>query len=145
LIIGNDYGNEIFIGRLDAFTGLVLLGKGDGTFESKRSFESGFVVPGDGKSMGLIHSALGYSIYLSSQNRGKLLAHRDLRKTEPRVFEVKADVHTLILTHTNGKVERLEVYNRTSFYSNGGKKVSVLPTVKSIHSLNFQGKKEVIF
>ena len=34
ILIGNDYGNEIFTGRLDAQTGLVLIGDGNGNFKS---------------------------------------------------------------------------------------------------------------
>ena len=31
-MIGNDYGNEVFSGRYDAGTGIVLLGDGSGEF-----------------------------------------------------------------------------------------------------------------
>ena len=31
LLTGNDYGNEVFVGRMDALTGLALLGNGKGS------------------------------------------------------------------------------------------------------------------
>ncbi len=33
LMVGNDYGNEVFVGRYDAFKGALLLGNGKGNFD----------------------------------------------------------------------------------------------------------------
>ena len=49
LIVGNDFGNEIFIGRMDAFNGGLLKNDRNGNFEFIPALESGFVVPGDAK------------------------------------------------------------------------------------------------
>jgi hypothetical protein len=43
-MIGNDYGNEVFSGRYDACTGLVLLGNGNGEFKVSPSYQNGFKV-----------------------------------------------------------------------------------------------------
>jgi enediyne biosynthesis protein E4 len=79
-MIGNDYGNEIFIGRHDAFNGLVLLGNGDGTFKVQHPRESGFLVSGDAKSMALLHNKKGQALYLATQNRGQLKLYQNLYK-----------------------------------------------------------------
>ena len=74
LMIGNDFGNEVFIGRYDAFNGGLLLGDGMGGFEFKNAEDSGFKVTGDGKDMILVEKAGGGSPYVVvTQNRGKLL------------------------------------------------------------------------
>jgi len=74
LLIGNDYGNELFMGRLDAHTGLLLLGDGKGDFQPVRSAESGFLVPGDAKALVKLMLSNGDFLYLASQNRGELKA-----------------------------------------------------------------------
>lgn len=73
LLVGNDYGNETFIGRYDAFNGLLLQGNGKGEFKSIGTAESGFMVKGDAKSMCKVKSALGGWLYIVSQNKDRLL------------------------------------------------------------------------
>ncbi|WP_338225683.1 VCBS repeat-containing protein [Algoriphagus confluentis] len=73
LLTGNDYGNEIFIGRLDASLGLMLLGDGKGGFTAVKAKDSGFVVPGDAKGLVKLQGANGQSLFAAAQNRGKLL------------------------------------------------------------------------
>ena len=51
LLTGNDYGNEVFVGRMDALTGLALLGNGKGQFDVVPSAKSGFKVSGDAKAL----------------------------------------------------------------------------------------------
>jgi hypothetical protein len=74
LMIGNDFGNEVFIGRYDAFNGGVLLGDNKGGFEFKNAEDSGFKVTGDGKDMIMVEKAGGGNPYVVvTQNRGKVL------------------------------------------------------------------------
>jgi len=74
LMIGNDYGNEAFIGRYDAFNGGVLLNDGKGSFDFKNAEESGFKVTGDAKDMILVEKATGGNPYvIVTQNRGRAL------------------------------------------------------------------------
>ena len=74
LMIGNDFGNEAFIGRYDAFNGGILLGDNKGGFEFKNAEESGFKVTGDAKDMVRVERAGGGDPYIVvTQNRGKAL------------------------------------------------------------------------
>lgn len=74
LMIGNDFGNEVFIGRYDAFNGGILIGDSKGSFEFKNAEDSGFKVTGDGKDMILVERAGGKEPYVVvTQNRGKVL------------------------------------------------------------------------
>jgi len=77
LLVGNDYGNETFIGRYDAHNGLFLKGDSHGGFEAIANKESGFLVPGDAKNITLVKSAKGTKPYIiTTQNRNKLLVFR---------------------------------------------------------------------
>jgi hypothetical protein len=140
LLIGNDYGNEVFSGRYDAFTGLVLLGKGNGEFEPVSSLESGFLVPGDAKAMVVLVGGEGQPIYLSSQNRGKLTAHRSLGSPFGKVFKPERNIHTLILELDNGRTQRLEIHNRSGFLSNSGISINLPQNLKALKGVNYKGE-----
>lgn len=74
LLIGNDYGNEVFVGRYDAFNGSLLKGNGKGDFEVVNSLQSGFLVSGDAKEMVSLKSANGSPPYIIvTQNRDRIL------------------------------------------------------------------------
>ena len=76
--VGNDFGNEIFIGRYDAFNGVYLKGDGKGKFVPQKTSSSGFMVPGDAKAMAMVKSVSGASMIFVTQNKGKLLVFREL-------------------------------------------------------------------
>ncbi len=83
LMIGNDFGNEVFIGRYDAFNGGVLSGDDKGGFGFKNAGESGFKVTGDGKDMILVQrSGGGHPYVVVTQNRGKVLVYTKVGPTE---------------------------------------------------------------
>ena len=71
VFVGNNYGNEVFIGRYDASNGGVLLGDGKGGFKFYR--DSGFEVPGDAKSLIRINNEL-----IAGQNRGPIKVFKKL-------------------------------------------------------------------
>ncbi|PCJ98000.1 MAG: hypothetical protein COA50_03460 [Flavobacteriaceae bacterium] len=76
LLVGNDYGNETFIGNYDAFNGLLLKGNGKGAFNSIDAKESGFVVSGDAKAIAKVKSAVGGMLYVVTQNRDEILVYK---------------------------------------------------------------------
>jgi enediyne biosynthesis protein E4 len=81
IINGNDYSTEIATGRYDAFNGLILKGDGKGNFNAMQSAQSGFYVPGDGKSLVCIKSANEKPLLLAAQNQGALLAFNNASAT----------------------------------------------------------------
>jgi enediyne biosynthesis protein E4 len=73
LLVGNNFGNEIFIGRLDAFNGLLLKGNGKGEFTPLSTKETGFLVPGDAKAiLSINHTQKEQPLIVVSQNRDSL-------------------------------------------------------------------------
>jgi hypothetical protein len=68
LLTGNDFGMETGQGRADAFNGLVLLNKGNKTFNPLSFEKSGFFVPGDARA--LSHLQIKDKTYfVATQNR----------------------------------------------------------------------------
>lgn len=139
MMVGNDYGNEVFSGRYDAFTGLVLLGKGDGNFDPVRSFDSGFVVSGDAKSMAVIMGSNGKPIFLSTQNRGRLLMHQATSGKVGKVYQPEPHIHTLLIGSPDGKTHRLEVNNRSGFISNSKSAVVLPANIQSLKGVDYKG------
>jgi hypothetical protein len=75
LLVGNDFGNEPFIGPLDAFSGLHLK-VADKDFKIVPKANSQFEVPGNARDIEKITAANGDKLLLVSQNNDKLLVFR---------------------------------------------------------------------
>lgn len=75
--VGNDFGNDTFIGRYDALNGLFLKGNGKGSFETIPNSKSGLLAPKDAKSISTVKCATGGSYYFITQNKEKLLVFKD--------------------------------------------------------------------
>ena len=73
--VGNNYGNEVFVGHLDALNGLVLFGEGNGTFDVINNADSGFNVPFDAKRLALLKMGSGKELVIASQNRDTLMVY----------------------------------------------------------------------
>lgn len=73
LLIGNDFGNEVFVGRNDALNGLLLKNDGEGNFNTVNTSESGFLVPGDSKSIIKVNSnKKDRPYFIVTQNRDSM-------------------------------------------------------------------------
>lgn len=69
LLVGNNYGNEILVGKFDASNGLLLVGNGKGNFTAQTN--TGFMASGDAKSLVAIRSVENKMKLLVGQNQGK--------------------------------------------------------------------------
>jgi hypothetical protein len=139
LLVGNDYGNEIFIGRLDASVGLLLLGDGKGTFKAVRPMESGFVVPGDAKALVKLSAVQGSPLYFASQNRGKLLAFK-AGGQEGKTLAFGQDVMAVILELESGKMQRYDLGLGSGFASQSSREITFPKGAKSAVMINYKGE-----
>jgi len=139
LIVGNDYGNEIFIGRLDASVGLLLLGDGKGGFEAISPRKSGFVVPGDAKALVKLSLASGAPLYFASQNRGKLLAFKS-GNGEVKTLSFGQNAMALILELENGRRQRFELNHGSGFGSQSSREVILPKGTKSAVMIDYKGE-----
>ncbi len=131
LMIGNDYGNEVFSGKYDAFTGLILLGNSKGEFETMASVKSGFKVDGDAKALGKLRDASGQELIIATQNQDSLRIFvsgaKSPRFFEPLPFESWAEFH-----HDFGKKEKVEFYYGSGYLTQSTRSVNVPSTVTKI-------------
>lgn len=142
IINGNDYSTEISTGRYDAFCGLILKGDGKGNFIALQPEQSGFYVPGDGKSLVYLKSAKETPLLLAAQNSGSLLTFTNT--AERKIISLKSDDALMTYFLKNGTARREEIYYGNSFYSQSGRYILAGPAVKSITITNRSGNKRVI-
>lgn len=83
MYVGNNYANEVFMGRYDASNGGVLLGNGKGKFTYLN--QSGLFVAQDAKSLISIDLGKKGLAFIASQNRGKMHAFTSLNHTWTRL------------------------------------------------------------
>ena len=142
-MVGNDYGNEVFIGRLDAALGWVFLGDGKGGFVPVPARESGFVVPGDAKALVKLTSSSGAPLYIASQNRSKLLAF-SAKQQETRVLQVPADAMAVELVLANGKKQRIDTSYGSGFGSQSSRSIHLPKGVKSASQIDYKGNEKAV-
>jgi len=143
MMVGNDYGNEVFAGRYDAFTGLVLLGDGKGSFKVINSAKSGFYVNGDAKGLCRLSGSQG-DIFIATQNRDSIKVFTKVNKDnrfeiKPQPMECSAD-----LSHADGRKERVEFYYGSGYLSQSTRKFRVPKDVKEIVLFDYKGQSRKI-
>jgi len=139
IMIGNDYGNEIFVGRLDAHVGLVLAGNGKGGFTPMNMRESGFLVPGDGKALVKLNSTDQSPLYIASQNRGELLAFQGTSSSPHQVIHPGPEVMAVIFSFENGKKERIETSLGSGFLSQSSRQFMLPKGIKAVQTIDYRG------
>ncbi|MDO6440301.1 VCBS repeat-containing protein [Cyclobacterium sp. 1_MG-2023] len=145
LLVGNNYGNEVFAGRYDASVGLWLKGSGSGQFEVKSAVESGFIVPRDAKALVKITRESGVPLYVSSQNRDSLrvFTHHDTSLNWP-VFAPAPQDSYMFMYSEKGLVGKHEFYYGSGFLSQSSRKVALPEEVNRLEVFDFKGNKRII-
>ncbi|MBS1505474.1 MAG: VCBS repeat-containing protein [Bacteroidetes bacterium] len=137
-MVGNDFGNEVFAGRYDAFTGLVMLGDGQLNFSLVPSAKSGFYVPGNAKSfVSLAGSAEPF--YIASQNQDSLKVFSQRLKTPMKRFQPQPDDASATIEF-NGKKQKIEFYYGSGFLSQSSRIVFLPEGIQNITVVDFKGK-----
>jgi hypothetical protein len=136
LLVGNDFGNEVFAGRLDAFVGLVLKGDGTGAFSAEKPSATGFRVEGDAKALVRL-TETGRDVYVASQNKSTLRAFVVDRANGYVCIPQEEDAWCDIVLG-NGKTRKQEFYYGSGYLSQSGRKLRVPAgaTSLTIHSVD---------
>ncbi len=121
LLIGNDYGNEVFAGRYDAAVGLVLYGDGKGNFRPALPAVTGFEVEGDAKALVKIVRP-NEDLFIASQNKGPLRV-LSVKRAEGVVFEATVSDAFAEVSMPNERTRRVEFYYGGGYLSQSGRKI----------------------
>jgi hypothetical protein len=139
VFVGNDYGNEVFAGRYDALTGLVLLGDGRNGFTTVPSANSGFYVPGDAKALVNLYTAGGSELWLASQNKDSLKVFEATRLPNDEVISLQPDEVYGELTFTDGRKQRIEFYYGSGYMSQSSRMFRMPGAAKELVLYNRKG------
>ena len=142
LIIGNDFGGEIGMGRYDASNGTVLLGDQKGGYISQSVEESGVYVPGDAKSLVRI-VVDNKPILLAGQNNDKIVSIYNKNSSIKSIKILPNDRYAKIYLNDSIYYKREFYYgnsflsqsNRDLFVNNNVKKVDIYGPVGSFRSI----------
>ncbi|GAO42670.1 hypothetical protein FPE01S_01_16850 [Flavihumibacter petaseus NBRC 106054] len=139
LINGNDFGTEVATGRYNALNGLLLKGKGDGSFQPLTILESGIYLPGDGKALVQLKGADGKYLVAASQNRGPLKLYA-LRSNTRRLVPVNSNDESAVLHYKNGNSRKQEFYNGSGFLSQSARYCATDSSVVAVEIRNNKGE-----
>jgi hypothetical protein len=143
LLVGNDFGNEVFSGRFDAFTGTVLIGNGKGDFSTVSHKQSGFYVPGDAKSLVRLE-AKDQPIFIASQNKDSLKVFKTSRKEIEAAVDLKSNDAYAIVTLPQGKKIKVEFYYGQGFYSQSSRRYRFPSQATSVSIFDFSRKQRKV-
>ena len=137
LINGNDYATAIGIGRYDAFNGLLLKGDGAGGFVPLSMLQSGVTIPGDGKALVKLTDGKDKYLIAASQNRGNLILFEMNKKQ--RIVRVNPGDRFAMMTFANGKIQKQELNQGSSFLSQSASFLTVGKNVTAISITDIHG------
>jgi hypothetical protein len=144
MLVGNDYGNEVFAGRLDALTGLIMVGKGDGNFALLPTSETGFYVSGDAKALVKLYLSDQTEVVIASQNRDSLAVFRRALPPQAKMIPVGAMDSYAIMERDGGQKSRVEFYYGSGYLSQSSRKLVVPSGTVKVTIVSFNGASRTI-
>jgi hypothetical protein len=130
LLIGNDFGNEVAVGNLDALNGMILLGDGKGGFEVQGNGVNGFNVSGDGKALAQLNDSEN-QIVIASQNKDSLKVFQPVIKAI-KVIKAAANETSALLTFKNDSQRKVEFHYGEGFLSQSSRVITLNKDVKTV-------------
>ncbi|MBU1821004.1 MAG: VCBS repeat-containing protein, partial [Bacteroidetes bacterium] len=140
LLVANDFGNEVSVGRFDASNGLLLQGNGKGGFVPVNMPTSGFYVPGNAKGLVQLPGAGGERLIVATQNRGPVRVFGQA-SSPSKWLDVQPNDAFALVKLKNGTTRRYELYYGASFLSQSSRKVPLPQGVVSVEVVNYKGQK----
>ncbi|MBX2896213.1 MAG: VCBS repeat-containing protein [Cyclobacteriaceae bacterium] len=138
LLIGNDYGNEVFIGRHDALTGVALLNNKQGRFTVEQTSNSGFYVPNDAKALVQLSRPSG-DLIVASQNQDSLKVFSN-RQQISSVFKPEPLDEYAILSFKDGGKRKYEFYYGAGFHAQSTRNLNIPAQVVELVVFNSKGE-----
>jgi enediyne biosynthesis protein E4 len=139
---GNDYGMSPFLGRNDAFDGLILTGDGKGDFKPLSILESGIYIPNDGKA--LIQFVSNNTLQMAaSQNQGEVKIFQQKQQADSIIKVLPNDMYAMITLH-NGQKRKQEFYFGNSFHSQSSRFILANKLMASVEITNNKKEKRII-
>ena len=130
IFTGNFYSSVVSTGKYDASIGLLLLGDGQGGFNTISASKSGILADGDTKGMAQMISSSGQLRVIVADNSGPLKVFENSQSNEV-YLALPNDVYAVITTK-EGTTYRQEFYYGSGYLSSSGRFIVKHPNVASI-------------
>lgn len=142
ILVGNDYGNEIFFGRQDALNGVCLLSNQNGSYDALLPGESGYLIPGNAKSIAKIFTGNQLN-FVTGENRGPISLHHTSSVPEDMLWTPERDDFIITYMQNDHKVTQ-ELYYGSGFLSQSSRKITIPSNVTEILVQKFNGQERTI-
>jgi hypothetical protein len=142
LLIGNDYGTEVSVGRYDGCNGIFLKGNGQGNFSPASIINSGWYVQGNAKSLVKLRNTHGGVLVAAGQNRGPLKLSKLNKST--RIISAMPNEVAAIIEYSDGRKQRQELNYGASFLSQSSRFLILTAPAKTIEFTNVKGVKRIV-
>jgi hypothetical protein len=144
LLNGNDFSAEPSLGPYDALNGLLLRGRGDGTFQSTTLAQSGIYMPGNGKAIAKLRTKNNRYTVVTSRNQGTLQFFQPGENASAEILSVQPDDLAVVFTGSNGLIRREEIYYGSTFLSQSARFVVIPPQATQATITSFRGASRTI-
>ena len=139
LLVGNSHATEPFTGRYDALHGVLLRGRGEGTFRAVDGTDNGFYVEGDATALVELQGAQGARLVAAARNDATLKVVRVRQDDGRQSLDVSSSVVAAELRYENGDVERVELHDGAGYLSQSGRTLTVPSRVVEVTLRTRQG------
>lgn len=145
LLVGNNYGSDVQVGRYDAMKGLLLRGNGRGDFQPTTLSRSGFCADRDARSLvELLTAEPNQALYVVANNSDTLQTFRQTRSATEAVRRINPDDYAAVLTLANGRTRRVEFYHGSGYLSQSARLLRIPAGVKAVSILTYPGKRRTL-
>ena len=129
--------HRLELARYDAFNGLLLKGDGAGGFKPLSILQSGIYIPGNGKALVKLSRGPGKISYCSQSEQRRFGLIRI--KNKQRIVSISPGDRFAMLTFNNGKIQKQELNQGSSFLSQSASFLSVGDSVTSVRITDNHG------
>jgi len=142
LLQGNWHANYYTLPEFDAGRGLLLLGKGDGSFKTATYNQSGFFNQDDARGIALLNTSGNEPCFVAATNSSSALTFK-FNKSAFMAVQLTADEHTVIYKYINGKQQRSEPQNTSGYLAQSSRTVYLSKGVKQVKIIGSKGERVV--
>lgn len=139
VLTGNENSMAPYLGRCDALNGLVLQGDGAGNFKPLTIQQSGFFIPGNGKSLAQLRAG-NTTALAAGQNAGSLKLYSSKIQTGQCISLLPDDLYAMLYLK-NGKQRKVETGYGSSFYSQSSRFIVWNDAIEKIEVFNSKKQK----
>jgi hypothetical protein len=138
LLVGNNYGTEVGMGRYDASIGHVLMNDGKGNFNESSFQETGFVVKGDSRSIINVTTPSKDLILVGSNNEE--VKSFSFQKDYNKQIQPYPKERYAILKFDDSKSQKVEFSLGGGYLSQSSNTINISENILSIEFYNFLGQ-----